>query len=242
MIVIITPILTGMILGPIAIIGLLLGNLLVGFLFAIYMANAGGAWDNAKKFIERNKSELYFRIRENIKKVSNRGLWPFFLTKEYNRFLFELVNLNPLAFSIDEELSGYLAEMIDHVEKNYHATGTSLEEIKNCYGKSGVKKCSDETLNRLYKKLNAEDRLIFKEYLKLEDQDTDLLMEMKSLQEKYTVVMNSYSAGVTGDTVGDPLKDTSGPSLNIAIKLATMVSIITIGLVMRFNLYDLLVK
>jgi len=54
--------------------------------------------------------------------------------------------------------------------------------------------------------------------------------------------MNSYSAAVTGDTVGDPLKDTSGPSLNIAIKLATMVSIITIGLVMRYNISDILFK
>jgi len=67
-------------------------------------------------------------------------------------------------------------------------------------------------------------------------------MEMQDLREKYTTVMNSYSAAVTGDTVGDPLKDTSGPSLNIAIKLATMVSIITIGLVMRFNLVDWLTK
>jgi len=49
-------------------------------------------------------------------------------------------------------------------------------------------------------------------------------------------VIESYHAAVTGDTVGDPLKDTSGPSLDIAIKLATMVSIITIGLILRFNL------
>jgi len=54
--------------------------------------------------------------------------------------------------------------------------------------------------------------------------------------------MNSYSAAVTGDTVGDPLKDTTGPSLDIAIKLSTMVSIIAIGFILRFNLIDLLIK
>jgi len=83
---------------------------------------------------------------------------------------------------------------------------------------------------------------VFKLYLKLEPDEHKFLMEMKDLKQKYTVVMDSYSAAVTGDTVGDPLKDTTGPSLDIAIKLATMVSIITIGLVMRFNLADILFK
>jgi len=77
---------------------------------------------------------------------------------------------------------------------------------------------------------------------KLDPEEHQALMDMKDLKEKFTVVMNSYSAAVTGDTVGDPLKDTTGPSLDIAIKLSTMVSIITIGLVMRFNLIDWLTK
>ena len=46
------PLILGFTLGPRAVAGLLAGALLVGFLMAVMMANAGGAWDNAKKFIE----------------------------------------------------------------------------------------------------------------------------------------------------------------------------------------------
>ena len=46
------PILVGIILGPGAVMGLLVGGLSSGFVLAIMLANAGGAWDNAKKFIE----------------------------------------------------------------------------------------------------------------------------------------------------------------------------------------------
>jgi K(+)-stimulated pyrophosphate-energized sodium pump len=47
------PVLVGIILGPFTVIALLAGALASGFVLAIMMANSGGAWDNAKKFIER---------------------------------------------------------------------------------------------------------------------------------------------------------------------------------------------
>lgn len=46
------PILAGILLGPEAAVGLLVGALVCGFVLAIMMANAGGTWDNAKKYIE----------------------------------------------------------------------------------------------------------------------------------------------------------------------------------------------
>ena len=52
MLVIVVPLVIGFTLGPEAVAGLLVGALLTGFLMAVMMANAGGAWDNAKKFIE----------------------------------------------------------------------------------------------------------------------------------------------------------------------------------------------
>ncbi len=47
---------------------------------------------------------------------------------------------------------------------------------------------------------------------------------------------DAHKAGVVGDTVGDPLKDTSGPSLNILIKLMTMVSVVMAGLTVVYSL------
>ena len=54
---VVTPIVVGMILGFKGVVGLLAGATVTGFLMAIYMANAGGAWDNAKKVVEVDLGE-----------------------------------------------------------------------------------------------------------------------------------------------------------------------------------------
>lgn len=105
---IIVPIAVGVIFGVAGVLGLLIGGLSTGFVLAVFMANSGGAWDNAKKYIE---------------------------------------------------------------EGNFGGKGSE--------------------------------------------------------QHKATVV---------GDTVGDPFKDTAGPSLNILIKLMSMVSIVMAGLTVSFTL------
>ena len=104
---IIVPMLVGVILGPAGVIGLLAGGLGAGFVLAIFLANSGGAWDNAKKYVEEG----------------------------------------------------------------------------NFGGKNSA----------------------------------------------------SHHATVVGDTVGDPFKDTSGPSLNILIKLMSMVSIVMAGLTVMLH-------
>ena len=106
---VVTPIVVGMVLGYKGVVGLLAGATVTGFLMAIYMANAGGAWDNAKKYIE----------------AGNFG------------------------------------------------------------GKGG----------------------------------------------------DCHKAGVVGDTVGDPFKDTSGPAINILIKLLSMVSIVFAGLIVNYSIF-----
>lgn len=49
---IMTPVVTGVVFGVAGVMGLLVGGLSAGFVLAVFMANAGGAWDNAKKYIE----------------------------------------------------------------------------------------------------------------------------------------------------------------------------------------------
>src|SRR5699024_11936731 len=48
---------------------------------------------------------------------------------------------------------------------------------------------------------------------------------------------DSHKATVVGDTVGDPFKDTSGPSLNILIKLMSMVAIVMAGLTLAYSIF-----
>jgi len=49
---ILSPIIVGIFLGPFAVLALLMGAMVSGFTLAVFMANSGGAWDNAKKYIE----------------------------------------------------------------------------------------------------------------------------------------------------------------------------------------------
>jgi K(+)-stimulated pyrophosphate-energized sodium pump len=53
MVAVLSPVIVGFILGPQALAGMLAGSLAVGATMALFMANAGGAWDNAKKYIEK---------------------------------------------------------------------------------------------------------------------------------------------------------------------------------------------
>jgi K(+)-stimulated pyrophosphate-energized sodium pump len=50
---IVTPVIAGLVLGAAGVVGFLAGTILAGFALAVFMLNSGGAWDNAKKYIER---------------------------------------------------------------------------------------------------------------------------------------------------------------------------------------------
>ena len=52
----------------------------------------------------------------------------------------------------------------------------------------------------------------------------------------------THAATVIGDTVGDPLKDTVGPSLDILIKIMSVVSLIFVSIFGKYNIFDLFIK
>ena len=79
LIAIIAPIATGLIFGVPGVLGLLIGGLSSGFVLAIFMANAGGAWDNAKKYVEGDPEVPHYMVGEKLQALANNH-------EDYKRF------------------------------------------------------------------------------------------------------------------------------------------------------------
>ncbi len=145
---ILVPIVVGLTLSVPGVMGLLVGGLTSGFALAVFMANAGGAWDNAKKLLE-----------------------------SYG------------ATTADEMVAG---------------TGNSTKIPATV---------RDAIMARAQEAVAAGHG--------------DLIVYGKGSDD--------HKATVVGDTVGDPFKDTSGPALNILIKLISIVSVVFAGLIVAYG-------
>ncbi|MCH8509199.1 MAG: sodium-translocating pyrophosphatase [Phycisphaerales bacterium] len=145
---ILVPIAVGLILSVPGIMGLLAGGLVSGFAVAVFMANAGGAWDNAKKLLESYGKTTAQEMLDG---------------------------------------TGNSAKVPTEVRETIH---TRAQEFVNA-GKG------------------------------------DTIVYGKGSED--------HKATVVGDTVGDPFKDTSGPSLNILIKLISIVAVVFAGLIVKFG-------
>jgi K(+)-stimulated pyrophosphate-energized sodium pump len=163
----IVPILVGLLLGVAGVMGLLVGGLATGFVLAIMMANAGGNWDNAKKYIEKGA------LLENLFAPKTK------------------------------------------VNKAIKAKGARVEDGVLVLVDTGQ---SHDVLDNLSDSLPEGEEKKF--------------LPVKVYRSKGSA---NHKAAVVGDTVGDPFKDTSGPSLNILIKLMSMVSVVFAGLTVKFG-------
>ncbi len=145
---IVVPIAVGLVLSVPGIMGLLAGGLVSGFAVAVFMANAGGAWDNAKKLLESYGKTT---AQEMVNGTGNSVKVPAAVREAI------------LARAQEFVASGHPETIV--------------------YGKG-----SDD-----------------------------------------------HKATVVGDTVGDPFKDTSGPALNILIKLISIVAVVFAGLIVKYG-------
>merc|ERR1711998_128670 len=143
LLVILSPIVTGIFFGVEGVCGLLVGGLTSGVQLAISQSNAGGAWDNAKKYVEKGKVILKDAHNDTV--------------------VLENDKLSPVTRADAQ------ASHLPNVEK-----------------------------------LEPEDQKFYRHGKKSE----------------------VHKSAVVGDTVGDPLKDTSGPALNILMKLMAIISLV----------------
>jgi len=188
---VLTPIIVGLCAGPLMLSGLLMGSLSTGFLLAVTMSNAGGAWDNAKKYTEAE--ELTWK-RKNWVKSDSAG-------ETFDKYILKKAELNGTKKAF------------------YWVLKEKFDEKKNANETAKIVVSSKEMVQQLHQK--QADRTA--EEVKKEEESgiPDLVVPMDSQNGN-----DAKAAVVVGDTVGDPFKDTSGPALNILIKLMSIIALV----------------
>ena len=101
---------------------------------------------------------------------------------------------------------------------------TKVQESITLLQKYNVDNISELTSNEL--KLKSEIEALEKKRTDLSAEEKDMIEDKNFKNKENIFYARAESASISGDTVGDPLKDTSGPSLNILIKLSSILSVV----------------
>jgi len=244
-IVIFTPFFLGFIFGAYCVSGYLIGAILSGIQLAISMSNSGGAWDNTKKLIKNKGLEIkglerfYFMKRDliNIVEKSENAIKELQVFREERENEQDPQKLKIIDANIEQYEQYVLNEeemekVNDDIKSNQEMI-TKLEKlIQEKNGKpekiEAYKAYSTNVNDLEAREKEKEERMLI-----IELHEVELLkckFPQDYLKNKPNCKRKSFrfaeKASITGDTIGDPLKDTSGPSLNILIKLSSILSVV----------------
>ena len=122
------PIVVGIVLGVAGVLGLLVGGLAGGFTLAVFMANAGGAWDNAKKMVEEGNfgGKGSFAHKATIVGDTKFGFWAFFylflkkVLKKFGGFTESLY-----LCTRKQETDAPVAQLVEHLTLNQGVQGSN---------------------------------------------------------------------------------------------------------------------
>lgn len=243
-IVIFTPLLIGLIFGVNCVAGYLIGVIVSGIQMAISSSNAGGAWDNAKKLIKNKGLQItgidrYYSMRKDLKRVLEKAEESKVKIAELERQIHdeddELVKRELEAEK--RELEGYILneDEIRLIEENIKECQEKIDKLEKLIAdKGGIPPKSDayKAYSTLATDIEArekekEERLLIRELYDVEIIKAKFPQEfLRDKKFKRKTFRFAEKASITGDTIGDPLKDTSGPSLNILIKLSSIISVV----------------
>jgi K(+)-stimulated pyrophosphate-energized sodium pump len=248
------PIATGVFFGAGAVFGLLAGGLAVGFAMGVMMANAGGSWDNAKKYIEKGGlAELLIAQGKYNPEVEDAALAPVKgsqggpdgkesgKSKKGKKSGSGKTKSTRKSGKSEGDESADEAESEDDSESDekageFSATGETV------YEEPGSSPAVSPTTSMA--ELSAPSPKIPEATAPAAEPAPVVSTtspapapdhEVKKKYKRYMKGSPEHKAAVVGDTVGDPFKDTSGPSLNILVKLMSMVAVATVALTMAIN-------